>query len=290
MSSSAESWKRRAQPLVTRHQVRAVRVEADRRILLAEDNPVNQKVARMVLEKIGLDVTVVNNGREAVTAWRTGGYDLILMDCQMPELDGYEATREIRRIEHARTNISRLSKNIPIVALTAHAMKGDDEKCRAAGMTDYLTKPLDRAKLMECLERHLGKLGGEPAELPPNDVATVPAAAAPVDWSAFMKSMDGDEILARELVGLFIESGDETLAAIVSALDTNDYAAVSEQAHSLKGASANLRATATAEAAARLEAAAKAGDVPNIGSLTTALRTEVTRTIDYLRTKVAASA
>ncbi len=133
---------------------------ASRRILLAEDNPVNQKVARMVLEKLGIEVTVVNNGREAVTAWRAGGHDLILMDCQMPELDGYEATREIRRAEQGAGSRPRpAAPKIPIVALTAHAMKGDDEKCRAAGMTDYLTKPLDRNKLQACLERHLGKLG-----------------------------------------------------------------------------------------------------------------------------------
>jgi len=285
MSSSAESWKRRAQPLVTRHQVRAVRVEADRRILLAEDNPVNQKVARMVLEKLGIEVTVVNNGREAVTAWQAGAYDLILMDCQMPELDGYEATREIRRIEG-----SNPTHSVPIVALTAHAMKGDDEKCRAAGMTDYLTKPLDRTKLQSCLERHLGKLGGNAAEASADVAPDAVPAAAPVDWSAFIKSMDGDETLARELVDLFIESGDETLAAILNALGANDYAAVSEQAHSLKGASANLRATATAQAAARLEAAARAGDAPQIDTAATALKTEVSRTIDYLRTKVAASA
>ena len=111
-----------------------------------------------------------------------------------------------------------------------------------------------------------------------------------MDWTAFLKSMDGDESLARELVDLFIESGDETLAAILNALGANDYAAVSEQAHSLKGASANLRATATAQAAARLEAAAKAGDAPQIDTAASALKAEVTRTIDYLRTKVAASA
>jgi HPt (histidine-containing phosphotransfer) domain-containing protein len=104
-----------------------------------------------------------------------------------------------------------------------------------------------------------------------------------------MQSMDGDEVLARELVDLFIESGDESLEAIVSALGMRDYAAVSEQAHSLKGASANLRATATASAAAKLEAAAKTGDTPQIDTLATVLRTEVTRTIEYLRTKVASA-
>ena len=283
MSNSAESWKRRAQPLVTRHQVRAVRIDGDRRILLAEDNPVNQKVARMVLEKLGLEVTVVGNGRDAVTAWKAGGIDLILMDCQMPELDGYEATREIRRAEQGH-------KAVPIVALTAHAMKGDDDKCRAAGMDDYLTKPLDRTRLIACLEKHLGTIGSGPAEAAaPAGAEAAVAPPAPVDWSAFLKSMDGDETLARELVDLFIESGDESLAAIVSALGMRDYAAVGEQAHSLKGASANLRAVATAAAAARLEAAARAGDVPQINTLATALHSEVTRTIEYLRSKVAAA-
>jgi PAS domain S-box-containing protein len=281
MSNSAESWKRRAQPLVTRHQVRAVRVDGDRRILLAEDNPVNQKVARMVLEKLGLDVTVVNNGREAVAAWQTHGFDLILMDCQMPELDGYEATREIRRQESGQ-------RTVPIVALTAHAMKGDDEKCRAAGMSDYLTKPLDRTKLVACLERHLGQLGKNgagsrqnPADTGSPEVQT--ATPAPVDWTAFMQSMDGDETLARELIELFIASGDETLAAIVGALGTRDYAEVGAQAHSLKGASANLRATSAAQAAARLEAAARAGNGAEVNTLTSALQSEVTRTIDFLQ-------
>jgi two-component system sensor histidine kinase/response regulator len=284
MSSSAESWKQRAQPLVTRHQVRAVRIEGDRRILLAEDNPVNQKVARMMLEKLGLDVIVVGNGREAASMWQAGGIDLILMDCQMPELDGYAATREIRRAEQG----SRPAHHTPIVALTAHAMKGDDEKCREAGMDDYLTKPLDRNQLIACLEKHLGKLR------PPETAAaaTAPpekdAAPAPVDWNALMQATDGDEETALELVELFIASGDETLEAIANALGKRDYAAVSEHAHSLKGASANLRAPAATAAAARLEAAARNGsDTGGINNLAADLRAEVTRTIDFLKKKVA---
>jgi CheY-like chemotaxis protein len=127
------------------------------RILLAEDNPVNEKVACRTLERLGYQVGIARHGAEAVAAWETGGYDLILMDCQMPVLDGYEATREIRRREAA-------GSHIPIVALTAHAMKDDDRKCRAAGMDDYLTKPIDRARMQDCLALHLGKArrGGTP--------------------------------------------------------------------------------------------------------------------------------
>ena len=282
MSSSAESWKERAQPLVTRHQVRAVRIEGDRRILLAEDNPVNQKVARMVLEKLGIEVEVVNNGREAVEAWRAGKYDLILMDCQMPRLDGYAATREIRRHEPP-------GRHIPIVALTAHAMKGDDTKCLDAGMDDYLTKPLDRALLVACLERHFGKLPLPSPSNTPAEGAKAGAAAAPVDWHALLQSTEGDAGMARDLMQLFIASGDETLAAIASALDKQDYAAVGAQAHSLKGATASLRAQGATIAAEQLEAAARAGDAGRVVELAAAVRSEVARTIDYLRAKVSAS-
>jgi signal transduction histidine kinase len=123
--------------------------EERRRILLAEDNEVNQKVARRTLEKLGFWVDVVSNGVEAVKAWQTEHYDLLLMDCQMPELDGYEATRQIRALE-------REEKHIPIVALTAHAMQGAEAECSAAGMDAYLTKPFEPDDLRACLERFLG--------------------------------------------------------------------------------------------------------------------------------------
>jgi CheY-like chemotaxis protein len=150
LSHDAQEWHMRSQPLVTRHVLRVHRSHGKDRILLADDNLVNQKVALRFLEKLDYAVDVVNNGREAVDAWRKGNYDLILMDCQMPELDGYEATGEIRRLEAGH-------RRIPIVALTADAMKGAAEACLAAGMDDYLSKPIDRHQLEACLARHLAE-------------------------------------------------------------------------------------------------------------------------------------
>jgi signal transduction histidine kinase/CheY-like chemotaxis protein len=148
LSASAEEWHTRTQTIVTQEHLGARLGRGKRRILLAEDNVVNEKVASRTLQKLGYHVDAVSNGREAVAAWETGRYDLILMDCQMPELDGYEATREIRNRENG-------AQRIPIVALTAHAMKDDDLKCRAAGMDDHLTKPLDRERLKFCLDHYL---------------------------------------------------------------------------------------------------------------------------------------
>ncbi|HKU17514.1 MAG TPA: ATP-binding protein [Steroidobacteraceae bacterium] len=131
---------------------------AGKRILLAEDNTVNEKVATRFLQKLGYAVDAVRTGREAVDAWAKGSYDLVLMDCQMPELDGYEATREIRARE-------RNGERIPIVALTANAMKKDELECRQAGMDDHLAKPLDRDALARCLERHLHQQDDAPDSL-----------------------------------------------------------------------------------------------------------------------------
>ncbi len=135
--------------LITRHSIREAR-RGKARILLAEDNPVNRKVALAVLRKLGLAVDAAVNGAEAVKALETLSYDLVLMDCQMPEMDGYEATAAIRNPQSKVRN-----HDIPIVAMTAHAMQGDHQKCLDAGMNDYLSKPVDPDALVEMLEKWL---------------------------------------------------------------------------------------------------------------------------------------
>ncbi len=280
LSTPADAWHMQSQPIVTRHALRAQRARTRNRILLAEDNVVNQKVALRLLEKLDYRVEIVADGLAAVAAWQSGNFDLILMDCQMPRMDGYAATREIRRLEQGKSHI-------PIVAITAHAMKGDEEKCRAAGMDDYLAKPIDRERLDTCLERYLpstNSTGTSPAiQEPPTQAG---GAGDPVDWKALLDSIDGDAGFANELVVAFIGTANRELAGIAAALAASDAARMRDAAHTLKGASANLRAAAATAAASRLEAAAIAGDSVQMQSLAGTLTSEISGTIEYLKTKV----
>jgi signal transduction histidine kinase/CheY-like chemotaxis protein/HPt (histidine-containing phosphotransfer) domain-containing protein len=286
MSVDATQWRERTQPIVIAERTRDT--SNDRCILLAEDNLVNQKVARGTLERMGYKVDIVNNGAEAVGAWETGRYHLILMDCQMPVMDGYQATEEIRRRE------SR-ARRIVIIALTADAMKGAEQRCREAGMDDYLTKPLDRARLGEAIERHLAPLSSESKVVessrhtpePPAGAEGPVDASAPVDWEQFMTGADGDQEFARELVQLFIDSGDATLRDISAALGRGDLAAIGRAAHSFKGSSASIRAQSASAAAGRLEEAARAGAIDQISQLEEQLRQEAVRAMEYLRTRQA---
>ncbi|MET0658550.1 MAG: response regulator [Steroidobacteraceae bacterium] len=280
LANKAEFWHLQSHPIITRHQLRSQRSRDRNHVLLAEDNAVNQKVALRLLEKMGYRVDVVGDGRAAVAAWQTERYNLILMDCQMPEMDGYEATREIRRLEAG-------SQHIIIVALTAHAMKGAEEACAAAGMDDYLSKPIDRNKLETCLERHLGAAVSD-ASTPttPPAVASSTYSSLPVDWNTLLTLL-GDEQLAQELVADFIQCGREGLELIGKALEAGDLRALTKKAHEIRGASANMHASGTARAAERLEAAANNGASDALAALAQELRREFDRAAEFLLSQVA---
>ena len=278
MSVDGAKWHERTQPIVLAELIEGI--FDDRLILLAEDNLVNQKVGRQTLAKIGYKVDVVSNGVEVIAAWETGRYHLILMDCQMPVMDGYQATREIRLREHG-------TSHIPIIALTADAMLGTERLCREAGMDDYLTKPLDRTRLSKTLDRHLASAGPrlKVVESDTPSPLTHVSADAPVDWDHIVAVSDGDQEFAQELVQLFIDSGDAALREIREALDRGDLVAMGSAAHSFKGSSANIHAESASAAAGRLEEAARAGDIGQLAGLEEQLRREAELAFEYLRAR-----
>ena len=207
------------------------------RILLAEDNVVNRRVAIGLLTKRGHHVTAAVNGIEAIAALEQGTFDLILMDVQMPEMGGLEATAAIRERER------RTGGHIRIVALTAHALKGDQDRCLAAGMDGYLVKPIDRLKLFEAVESGVIR--------PAADTQTTETRL--FDWNDVLERLGGDEPLAREVLRLFVDDCPTQLAAIRAALDEGDAKRLYNVAHALKSAAGNVTAWAVADAARALE-------------------------------------
>jgi PAS domain S-box-containing protein len=229
-----------------------------RRVLLVEDNAVNRRVAEHQLRKLGCRVGIATNGAEAVAACEHGDWQLVLMDCQMPVMDGFAATRAIRAHEGP-------GRRTPIVALTANALQGDRDACLAAGMDDYLPKPFAPAALRDVVERWVPAPAAAASPSAPEAAATVVATPReadlePVDFAALRAATGGDPDFERELVEVFLASGDRELAALLAALAADDFGSVRRHAHSLKGASANMRARPLAGAAKELEAAATAGD------------------------------
>jgi two-component system sensor histidine kinase/response regulator len=236
------------------------------RVLVAEDNPVNTRLVCTMLETRGHVTYAVANGREAVAAVAERSFDLVLMDVQMPEMDGLEATAAIRRAE------AGTGRRLPIVALTAHAMKGDREACLAAGMDGYLAKPIRAAELFAAIEATAapcaGATGAAAEDATP--AAPEPADGAPFDAGHLLDRVGGNRALLAELVGLFAQEAPAARTALRQAAAAGDAAALQRAAHKLRGAALNFGAAATAEAALRLEGAAREGRVADaIGSLPT---------------------
>jgi PAS domain S-box-containing protein len=234
--------------VVTQHSIAESRPRLQ--ILLAEDNVVNQEVAATMLRKRGHDVDVVGDGRAAVEAAARKRYDVVLMDIQMPEMDGFEATRHIRSTTPGR--------DLPIIALTAHALSGEREKCLAQGMTDYLTKPFRGHDLFAIVE---GRAGVVTAGLPPDPL--VPSQDAPVDLDAFRRDMReaGVEEAVDAILDTFVRSAGERITALTAALATGEAQAIKRAAHAFKSAAGTIGAKGLATLLEQLETAATAGDV-----------------------------
>jgi two-component system sensor histidine kinase/response regulator len=218
-----------------------------RRVLLVEDNPVNQRVAQRLLQKLAADVTIANHGAEALERLAEGEFDAVLMDCQMPVMDGFTAAAKIREAEKQ----AGAGKRVPIIALTANVLSEDREHCLAAGMDAHLGKPIVASQLVDCLGRYLGDA----------------KALHDVDLSALRELTGGDVEFERELVETFVASGDKCLKDIVEALRASDFETIGKRAHALKGASANIHAFRLSAAASNLESAARTNSVREIDGL-----------------------
>ena len=285
---------RGARHIVTRHAVREMRRGAIR-ILLAEDNVTNQQVALGILRKLGLRADAVADGAEAIRALETIPYDLVLMDVQMPEMDGLEATARIR---DPRSSV--LHHRVPIIAMTAHAMQGDRDRCLEAGMDDYVTKPISPEALATALDRWLPLEGAAPAlhaqaaRAPAVRAAAAPSPAAPgtgsgsqvpvFDASGMMDRLMGDQALARIVVDSFLEDAPRLIGALRSSLDAGDAPAAVRGAHTIRGASATVGGEAVRAVAWEMETSATAGDLDAVLARLPELESELGRLREAMTT------
>jgi PAS domain S-box-containing protein len=281
-----------APTLITRHTLAETGSVA--RILVAEDNLINQKLAVRMLEKLGYQADVVGNGQEALAALAKVSYAMILMDCQMPLLDGLEATRLIREREQARgpsiphstLNIHH-PRHIPIVALTANAMSGDRDLCLAAGMDDYLTKPVRKGDLKAVLDRWVPlsiQVQDTQAEGPEENRFSAEPATPPVifDAATMLRNIGGDRDLLEQLAELFLQRYPVMMDTIRAALADRDHAAVEQAAHALKGTAGNLCASEVMLSAGQLEAIGRLGSLVEGPMIYTQLERAVLRLVQLL--------
>ena len=244
-------------PMLTKETPAKLQVSSyELRILLAEDNLVNQKLAIGILTKLGHRVTVANNGKEALEKLQQATYDIVLMDVQMPEMDGLAATRELRRREQ------QTQTHIPVVAMTAHAMKGDREHCLAAGMDDYLTKPIRLKDMFEKLGERFP--APEPSTVAPksfdNDGETEPI----ISWPEALANAGGDKELLHDLIAVFLDQAPQLMANAIVALGQNDAGTLHANVHSLKGSMLFLNPTAAMACAEQVEQSAANGNVESL--------------------------
>ncbi len=258
------------------------KINLQARILLAEDHPTNQFLMKRLLLKIGLSsIDYAENGKEALDAFTKNSYDLVLMDCQMPEMDGYEATRQIREKQND-------GERTPIIAMTANAMVGDREKCMEAGMDDYISKPVDAKKFTDLLARWLpadtDSSSGKPQRQTAEDTLQS-KKDTPVNIARLESFTDGDRDVEKDLFKLFFEQADISLQRLSQALETQDDDEWRSAAHKFKGAAANLGAEKLAALCLTAETDDTASPENKLETLTS-IRQQYQETQKFLSTRI----
>jgi CheY-like chemotaxis protein/nitrogen-specific signal transduction histidine kinase/HPt (histidine-containing phosphotransfer) domain-containing protein len=265
----------RAQDLGAQPRRRVSFADAHLRVLVAEDNEVNQEVIREILGNLGVECDIVANGELAVKAAISNQYPLVFMDGEMPEVSGYQATKIIRNHERRVGNLGPGGKPIMIVALTAHALEGDRQACVAAGMDDYLTKPINPDQVISVIRSCVSRGGQGPAQgnSPPQrtDVKPAPSLAvlppgdlARFDLESLLARCSGDQEFVARLLGKFEAKARADLKALEESSRAGDAEKIAFVAHSIKSSAANLSAGRLREAAAEMERVARSGDIANI--------------------------
>lgn len=251
------------------------------RVLLVEDTPFNQEIATAFLTEVGFDVTLAENGQEALETLEQSRFDLVLMDVQMPVLDGFETTRRLRSQQRFR--------DLPIIAMTANAMKGDRNRCLQAGMNDYVSKPVSQEKLYETLAKWLPDTETpEQATAPvlPEDEAMTASPEVPLDLDKARMQMGGSDALLKRMLTRFRTSQANAVTELLEAWDNDDKEAVHRLAHTLKGVAASIGADALSKVAFDLETALEEGAVSTrIELLLSQTDQELNRVLDYLSTQ-----
>ncbi|HUA68550.1 MAG TPA: response regulator [Candidatus Saccharimonadales bacterium] len=260
------------------------------RVLLCDDNTINQKVAVRVLQQLGYEPDLAANGQEALDALNRKPYDLIFMDVMMPEMDGLEATRAIRKLQQSGGN-SNFSSRVVIIAMTAQAMQGDREKCIAAGMDDYLAKPIRPKDVRAAIERWSSEMGvsASVSNAPPSVTATPETEESPVEIDRLMDLSGGSTESLRELVELYFKQTTGQLAQLETAIRANQTEEVRHVAHSCAGASATLGMRRLVPLLRELERQGKAGKLVNAEQLCADAACEFKRAQDFLEKQPALS-
>ncbi|MCK4235783.1 MAG: response regulator, partial [Candidatus Krumholzibacteria bacterium] len=260
--------------LVTRHTI-AEEKRRRIRILLAEDNPMNQKLAVILLGKAGYSVDTAGNGQKAVEALARKTYNVILMDVQMPVMNGFEATKAIREKEGDKNHT-------PIIAMTANAMKGDRELCLEAGMDDYISKPVEPQQMFDAINRWAGiKDHKKTVTRQEKSGKDTPPENTPIDFESALHRFDGDKEILIEILKEFLNHVPNQLKTLDEATEKGDAGAVEMEAHSIKGAARSLSAKRIADTALELEHLGKKGDLSTAKEITANLKTEFKKLVEY---------